>query len=280
MAPLDEPTPEQPSAPATHTRRHVLLAAGGLGLLGTAATFGGPNAFAGVAATGSRAAGASRLLTAARRDGAACVELTPEVSQGPFYLRGELVRRDIREAEPGFLFDLTLQIIDSTTCEPIPDAAVDVWQCNAVGTYSGVSREAEGEDPEDSDTFLRGIQLTDDQGRCRFTTIVPGWYPTRAVHIHTKVHVGGKVRQQHYQGGHISHIGQVFFSESLLNAIQGLDPYSGDPAQRVLNDDDQYYHQAGGRSAIISTKAIVKGDPTQGYTGRMILGIDPSAHNG
>jgi hypothetical protein len=48
---------------------------------------------------------------------------------------------------------------------------------------------------------------------CDLTTIVPGWYPGRTTHIHTKVHVRGEVSDHHYVGGHVSHTGQVFFTD-------------------------------------------------------------------
>ena len=38
-------------------------------------------------------------------------------------------------------------MIDSETCKPLRDAAVDIWHCDAVGTYSGdesISQSANG----------------------------------------------------------------------------------------------------------------------------------------
>jgi protocatechuate 3,4-dioxygenase beta subunit len=38
-----------------------------------------------------------------------------------------------------------------------------------------------------NEKFLRGHQLTDASGTARFTTIYPGWYTGRAVHLHFSV---------------------------------------------------------------------------------------------
>ena len=63
-------------------------------------------------------------------------------------------------------------------CEPLPDAVVDIWHCDAEGSYSA-----------EPDTYLRGAQVTNRDGVAEFTTIYPGWYPGRTIHIHAKVHL-------------------------------------------------------------------------------------------
>ncbi len=69
---------------------------------------------------------------------------------------------------------------------------------------------------QSSRTFLRGVQKTDANGLAVFTTIYPGWYQGRAVHIHVKVHVGGNV----------VHTGQLFFSDALTDAVYKTAPYA------------------------------------------------------
>src|SRR5260221_6066802 len=102
-----------------------------------------------------------------------CV-LTPEQEEGPFYIDLAQVRQDIVENRPGVPLALALTVVDSDTCEPIRDAAVDIWHCDALGVYSGEPSEgSEGE------TYLRGIQLTDGKGLAEFATIYPGQYPGR-----------------------------------------------------------------------------------------------------
>ena len=84
---------------------------------------------------------------------------------------------------------------DAGTCEPIENAIVDIWHCDAVGTYSGFESASQGGPPgggggpSDDETYLRGAQATNGDGVPQFTTVYPGWYQGRTVHIHAKVHL-------------------------------------------------------------------------------------------
>lgn len=263
------------------SRRTVLRAAGGLGLAGAASlTWRSATADASVASDlGAAGIGRRSDVAEALRSGAVC-DLTNEADRGPFYLPGELVRRDIREGRPGVLLRLRMHVMDADTCAPLPNAAVDIWHCDAVGTYSGVAKRGEGEESTDSSSFLRGIQITDEDGWCSFTTIVPGWYPGRTTHIHTTLHVRGEVKRRHYTGGHVCHVGQVFFPERLMKVVEAMEPYTDDPAERVHNKDDRIYtDQAGGRAALLHVRPIVDGEPEQGYVGTIVLAVDPAARH-
>ncbi len=68
----------------------------------------------------------------------ACI-LLPEQDLGPYYLADELVRSDIREGKSGVPLDLRLLVLDVRTCRPLVGAAVDIWHCDAAGTYSGLA---------------------------------------------------------------------------------------------------------------------------------------------
>ena len=111
-------------------------------------------------------------------DSSATCRLTAELTEGPFYFDVDRIRSDITEGRDGTALRLALRVRDANTCEPIPDAVVDIWHCDATGSYS-----MEGE------TYLRGAQVTDREGKAEFRTIYPGWYPGRTVHIHAKVHL-------------------------------------------------------------------------------------------
>src|SRR6266550_5062184 len=155
------------------------------------------------ASGGSLLAGTAEGGNAAIKTGAAQCVLTPELTEGPYYIDGEKVRRDIREGHPGTLLTLRLTVLNASTCKPIKGAAVDIWHADAAGNYSNFGSDTS------SRTFLRGIQKTDANGLAVFTTIYPGWYQGRAVHIHIKVHVGGRV----------VHTGQLFFSDTLTDTV-------------------------------------------------------------
>ena len=138
------------------------------------------------------------------------VALTPEMTEGPFYLDLDLVRNDITEDREGVSLALNLVVIDVNSGAPVEGAAVDIWHCDADGLYSGfvdasASANSGASDLSDSGTFLRGTQITDASGAVTFATIYPGWYQGRTVHIHTKVRA---------DGGDI-HTGQLFFDDSV-----------------------------------------------------------------
>jgi protocatechuate 3,4-dioxygenase beta subunit len=200
-----------------------------------------------------------------------CV-LTPEQVEGPFYIDLAQVRRDIVEDRPGVPLALALTVVDSDTCEPIRDAAVDIWHCDALGVYSGEpSGGSEGE------TYLRGIQLTDANGQAEFATIYPGQYPGRTTHIHLKVHIGGRQSDGTYLGGHVSHTGQLFTSDRHDAEVFALSPYSRNAAEIVPRDRDAIFRDQGGSSAVLAFAPAGSRLARDGLTARVTLGVDPSA---
>jgi len=70
-----------------------------------------------------------------------CV-LTPEQEEGPFYIDLAQVRQDIVENRPGVPLALALTVVDSDTCEPIRNAAVDIWHCDLASTRASHRRAA------------------------------------------------------------------------------------------------------------------------------------------
>jgi protocatechuate 3,4-dioxygenase beta subunit len=61
--------------------------------------------------------------------------LTPEVTDGPYYVNGEYIRKDVKEGQAGVDLYLEVQYVDITTCEPVEGLFVDIWNCNATGVY-------------------------------------------------------------------------------------------------------------------------------------------------
>lgn len=210
------------------TRRRTIARLGGLvaaslGAAGLEATLSGPAEAAG----NGPAAVAAGLVR--------CV-LTPEQTEGPYYVDGEKVRRDIREGRPGLKLVLRPTVVDASSCKPIKGATVDIWHCDAGGVYSGVNGNV--------GTFLRGIQRTDARGIATFVTLFPGWYQGRTTHIHVMVHLGGT----------IIHTGQLYFPEPAVTAVSKLAPYSrrGEPDTR--NADDSIYRNGGKNSLTRVTR--------------------------
>ena len=243
------------------TRRGSLAKLGGL----VAATVGGRALLGADEAEGGNKAVETGVVT--------CV-LTPELTEGPYYIAGEKVRRDIREGHPGTLLTLNLRVLNVASCAPIKGAAVDIWHADAAGNYSGFGAGA------GSRTFLRGIQRTDSKGLAVFTTIYPGWYQGRAVHIHTKVHVGGTMTDAGYEGGHTCHTGQFFFAESAVLDSAKEEPYSTSTTTRTTLTEDTIYDRSGVAGGLLKL-SYRKGGMARGVTGSITMGVDPDeTHDG
>jgi protocatechuate 3,4-dioxygenase beta subunit len=112
--------------------------------------------------------------------------ITPPVPEGPFYKDEKLNRIDITETKTGTPLEYIFRVEDEH-CKPIPGAIVDIWQCDTEGVYSDFKQENTV-----NETWLRGYQITDKNGMCRFKSIFPGWYDGRITHLHAKVHIENK----------------------------------------------------------------------------------------
>lgn len=165
--------------------------------------------------------------------------LSPENTDGPYYVTGELIRKNVTEGQAGVPLYLEVQYLDINTCEPVPEVYVDIWNCNATGLYSGVVATG-NEDSWDS-TFLRGIQPTDSDGVASFETIFPGHYDGRAIHTHLLSHTNVTVLENGtISGGGVSHIGQLFWNEELRSAVELVAPYNTNTQAITSNADDMW----------------------------------------
>jgi protocatechuate 3,4-dioxygenase beta subunit len=254
------------------SRREAIGLLAGLGAGVVAVACGGGSSSKSVSSSTTSTTSSAGSSSATASTGAACV-LTPEVTEGPYYLDIDKVRSDITEGRPGTPLDLKITVVDASGCTPIRGAAVDVWHCDAGGVYSGFSQASAGgpggpgggaggsQSTTDNQTFLRGTQLTDANGLGEFQTIYPGWYRGRAVHIHMKVHVGGSV----------VHTGQLFFDDGLTDQVYRNAPYNSRGTRDVRNAADDIYRDAGAASAVLAMTP--SGD---GYVGEITVGVKHS----
>lgn len=114
--------------------------------------------------------------------------ITPPVPEGPYYKDEKLNRVDITESKKGVPVEYVF-LVEDKNCVPISNAIVDLWQCDADGHYSDFKAENSV-----NETWLRGYQKTGTDGKCRFTSVFPGWYTGRMTHLHGKVHVAGETK--------------------------------------------------------------------------------------
>ena len=179
--------------------------------------------------------------------GAPTCTLTPGTIAGPTWFDAHDVRSDIRDDRPGVPLELAFRVVQLPACLPLPQAVVDLWHCDALGLYSGFAGSAAGDggaaggrdrygDPQaaatDAERFLRGTQVTDAGGLVQFSTVYPGWYPTRTVHLHLKVHLAEATVLTT----------QLFFDDAVSDSVHGAnDPYRGHPGRDTRNDGDPFY---------------------------------------
>ena len=268
------------------TRRRALAVTGGTVAAGGLAVAGYQAAFADTATTTAEEA---TTASASASESSGCMTLMSSVTEGPYYLDGALVRKDITEGKSGVPLTLRLTVVDATDgCTPVKGAAVEIWHCDAWGYYSGYttanpggSAPAESEDGSTANdsTYLRGYQIANANGVVKFETIFPGWYTPRTCHIHLKVHTGGQKEDGTYEGGKVNYTGQLFFDDTIAEEIFTLEPYSKHSGSYTTLDDDMVYDGGGASSGLLTLEAVHKKDPSKGYRGFLTVAVDPDAEN-
>ncbi len=189
---------------------------------------------------GGRQAMAQTLVSSPR---SLCI-VRPEQTEGPYFVDERLQRSDIRSdpaderIRPGRPFALTFQVMRSSggDCQPLQNAQVDIWHCDAAGVYSDVR------DPGFNTVgkkFLRGYQMTNARGEARFMTIYPGWYPIRTVHIHFKIRTAPTARRS------FEFTSQVYFPDEVTDRVHTGHPYAAMGSRKVRNQQDFIFRHGG-----------------------------------
>jgi protocatechuate 3,4-dioxygenase beta subunit len=195
-----------------------------------------------------------------------CV-VRPEQTEGPYYVDTGLARSDIREEREGVPLDLTFNVSrvdegDVSACGPLAGVMVDVWHCDALGEYSGVEDNAAGDFDTRGETFLRGYQLTDENGTARFTTIYPGWYQGRAVHIHFTIRDSPE-SQQGYE-----FTSQLYFDDALTDEVHSQGPYADKEERDLRNGEDGIFRGGGDELLLALTPS------GEGYAATFDIALD------
>jgi protocatechuate 3,4-dioxygenase beta subunit len=234
------------------TRREILALLGAAGVAAACApgalTSATPTTAASVAA-GTVAPTASAAATIGGVVATPSCIVRPALTEGPYFVDEKLNRSDIRSdpttnaVKPGLALALVFNVsrVSSAACVALQSAQVDVWHCDALGVYSDAS------DPSFNtrgQKFLRGYQLTDASGRAAFTTIYPGWYGGRAVHIHFKI------RTTAANGAVSDFTSQLFFDEGVSAQVFAQSPYSQKSGSWLRNSQDGIYG-GGGEKLLI-----------------------------
>ena len=178
--------------------------------------------------------------------GAGTCRVTTEQAEGPYYFDVDAIRSDIREDREGVPLRLAFRVRDAESCEPIADAVVDIWHCDAAGVYSGF-------DAGEGERFLRGTQVTNREGVAEFTTIYPGSYPGRTTHIHAKVHLDRQTALTT----------QVYFPDEVSTRVHAKAPY------RSGSDSDNAADGIFDESLLLTLR-----EDGDGYVGALGLDVD------
>ena len=163
---------------------------------------------------------------------------TPQQTEGPYFVEGMPKRSDIRSdpsdglVQQGIPLRLILHVydVDNGSCIPLNGSRVDIWHANSQGVYSGVNDQS-----TTGKKFLRGYQVTDDNGTVRFITIYPGWYQGRAIHIHVKVHTFEGLEKS------LEWTSQFYFNNSINAQVHTQPPYSNHGPPDMTNEQDGIY---------------------------------------
>ena len=174
----------------------------------------------------------------------ACI-VTPAQTEGPYFVDEKLKRVDIRpdpatgKASVGAPLDLEVRVyrVANGTCTPYQNAVVDIWQCDAMGLYSDV-KDMNGFFDTAGQKFLRGYQVTDGAGVAKFTTVYPGWYQGRSVHIHFKVRSSLEARATEFTS-------QLYFDDAFSDKVFTRAPYNTKTGSRTSNERDGIFRQGG-----------------------------------
>ncbi|KAJ9634933.1 hypothetical protein H2201_009133 [Coniosporium apollinis] len=226
-----------------------------------------------------------------------CV-LAPEIYAGPYlWPRSQTLRQDMSEDQAGVPLYLDIGVLNVNTCEPLPEVLVDLWHCNATGSYSSFTGRSPdtpflslleqlnvttGPDLDlhtDDTTFLRGLWPTDANGMMEMKTIFPGFYVQRSIHIHVQVHTNWTVRSNGtIVSSNTVNTGQLYFSEELSQQIVALDPYASHTGiNRTTNAEDVLIGNSTmgtGFDPILDVVALDGCDVTKGMIGYITLGVE------
>ena len=236
-------------------RREMLHALGSVVAVGLAGCSGDP-----IGSLTSPTPGTTTPLST----NAACI-VTPALTEGPYFVDERLNRSDIRTdpatgiARRGVPLTMTMrlsQISSTGACAPLVGALIDVWHCDALGVYSDISAQNSV-----GQKFLRGFQLSDANGAAQFTTIYPGWYMGRAVHIHFKV------RTTPGSSSGLEFTSQTFFDDVLTDVVYTQAPYNTRGPRDTTNARDGIYQGGGGQVLLPLTAS------ENAYAGVLQIGV-------
>jgi len=179
-----------------------------------------------------------------------------------------IVRSDIRTSlgtkntAPGIPLNIEMTLVNTNNnCAPLAEYAIYAWHCTRDGNYSMYSAATVDED------YLRGVQVTDSDGKITFSSVFPGCYLGRWPHVHFEIYPS---LEKATGANNVVHTSQLALPEEVCNAVYGTSGYETSarnfPQISLVTDNvfsDGYNEQM----------AALSGDVTTGYTAKLTVGI-------
>jgi len=238
------------------------------------------------AVASSTATAAPTTATAASATSTAATAAVAEIPQetaGPYPADGSqasrqnlnaltlsgIIRSDIRTSlgtgnvAPGIPTTITLKLVDvNNNYAPLAGYALYIWHYDRAGNYSLYSKGVTDED------YLRGVQQSDANGKITFQSIFPACYAGRWPHIHFE---GYPSLDQATSATNALHTSQLALPEDACKVAYATPGYeqSVKNLARVTLDNDNVFGD--GHDWQIAT---VNGDPTNGYTVALTVGVE------
>lgn len=247
------------------SRREVLALLGVTGATTLLSACMPINSNSGAGGSNPSTAGSGNNTGATAADQSTMCVVRPELTEGPLFVDEDLNRSDLRsdpatgKVSEGAQFDLTIRVsqLAQAACTPLADIQVDLWHCDANGIYSDTDQlgfQTVGQ------KFLRGYQMTDANGIAQFTTIYPGWYEGRTVHIHIKLRTADGY----------DFTSQLFFDDNFTDEVFAVAPYNSRGERHLRNADDGIFNGGGDQLMLAVNKM------ESGYNATFDIALDLS----
>ncbi|MBB4085752.1 intradiol ring-cleavage dioxygenase [Sphingomonas carotinifaciens] len=183
-----------------------------------------------------------------------------------------IVRSDIRSSfissstvATGVQLTLTLKVVNvNASCAALSGYAVYIWMCDRSGHYSLYTAATE--------SYLRGVQVTDANGEVTFTMIVPGCYSGRWPHIHFEVFSSLTAATS---GRYAVLVSQLALPSAVCTTVYAdttTYPSSATNFARISLSSDNVFGDNTAAQIAQQTPTLT-GSVAAGYTGSAVIGI-------
>ena len=149
----------------------------------------------------------------------------------------------------------------------LPNVEVFLWHTDAVGIYSAVGEGRQELENTAGQIWCRGIQSTNSEGVATFETILPGWYPGRAIHYHVRLRFPGETQ--------FAATSQFYVGDADLAQYQSEPPYSQNPYPITPRNRDGIFARLNNPIIQEMLTLTLDGSVESGFSSTMNVGVVP-----